>query len=453
MSLPSSSDAAGVDEVRTHALHDDPTLRGRTYAIPFSRVWKAVEELTGKDLRGWTILEADEDDGLLKAECVSLFFKRVDDLEVHLSLDENALTRVDVWGAPREGTGSTRRITRRIRGLFKALDRALAAGPETILDPTIPIGSTLAFLLAVATACEPATHLPPPEDMASTLDSTADHRNFQARSYERHIVFLTFQGDSTLVVPLAFSAHTRPEGVDRDMKGWLARGLTWDPFLAETWSGPSNAAPWRILPHGPVRLVVGQGDALESVLFQEGGRNLEVSIGELLVEWSGQRAQTYRFHESTIVLADQTVEGHLFDLSRAWDPGADPPPGDWAILLSGDSVQIALEDLASESGEEGGAWVLHARVSFLDRQWRGVRLVWADVRPFEPARRDVPMEWAIQSEEGDLEGNLTTTASFLEVVDGEGPVLPVDGLFQVSGTLTLAGNDYPVRGFLRHRQH
>jgi hypothetical protein len=360
---------------------------------------------------------------------------------------------VDVTGIPREGRSGNRRVTKRIRTLFKALDRTIGAGPKTILDPTIPVGAALVLTLVLGAGCSPEPENAPPPEGETTVDSASVERNFLARSYERHIVFLTFQGDSTLVVPLAFSARTQPEGVERDMKGWLARGLTWDPFLAEAWLDPPNAAPWRILPHGPVRLVVGQGDALESILFQEGGRNLELMIDELLVEWSGQQAQTYRVHRATIVLSDQTVEGHLFDLSRAWAPDSDPDPGDWAILLSGDSVQIALEDLAPGSGEEGGSYVLHARVSFLDRQWQDIRLAWDEVRAFEPARRDVPLEWELTSPEGDLTGHLSSTASFLEVVDGEGPVLPVDGLFQVSGTLTLAGGEYPVRGFLHHRQH
>ena len=135
---------------------------------------------------------------------------------------------------------------------------------------------------------------PPPGGESPEEDSLAIARNFRARSYERHIVFLTFQGDSTLLVPWSFSARTRPDGVDREVRGWLARSDMWDPFLSHRWKGPRNSAPWRILPQGPVRLVVGLGDALETIIFQEGGRDLEVNLGDLVVEWSGQRAQTYR---------------------------------------------------------------------------------------------------------------------------------------------------------------
>jgi len=35
---------------------------------------------------------------------------------------------------------------------------------------------------------------------------------------------------------------------------------------------------------------------------------------------------------------------------------------------------------------------------------------------------------------------------------GEGPLLPVEGLYQVSGSLVLAGDSIEVRGLVRHLQ-
>jgi hypothetical protein len=190
---------------------------------------------------------------------------------------------------------------------------------------------------------------------------------------------------------------------------------------------------------------------LETIIFQEGARNLEVNLGELLIEWSGQRAQTYRVHRGTIILSDQRLDGHILDMTRARATD-DSPPGDWGFLLSGDTLQVVMEDLARDPGPDGGAFSLWARVEFIDRQWQRVRFTWSEVMAFEPARRDVPMRWEIQSPEGDLTGNLTTVAPFLEAGEGEGPRLPVDALLQVAGTLTLGERDFPVRGFIRHLQ-
>jgi hypothetical protein len=394
---------------------------------------------------------ADEDQGLVKAESQAFLSRAVDDVEIRVSLDENALTRVDASSTARTGKGDRGRNARRLRRFFRKLDKRIGAGPGLVLDPTIPLIRTTLILMALVVGCG-QTDGPPPEAEPTESDSVTQIRNFQAISYERHIVFLTFQEDSALLVPWFFSAQTRPDGVGREVRGWLARGDTWDPFLAESWADSPNAAPWRILPRGPVRLIVGLEDALETILFQEGGRNLEMNLGELLVEWSGQRAQTYRVHEGTIILSDQTVEGYILDLTRAWAE-EDSPPGDWGILLSGDSLQVVLEDLEPESGPEGGAFSLWARVQFLGRQWQEVRLAWSEVRSYEPARRDVPMRWGIQSVEGDLGGALTTVSPFLEAEEGEGPMLPLRALFQVEGNITLGEGSYPVRGLIRHVQH
>jgi hypothetical protein len=444
--------AFGESQAHTHPEHPDESLRGRTYAIPFARVWETVVELAGGGLRGWETVMADEDLGLLQAECHGLVSRTIDDVEIRMSLDENALTRIDMSSTARKARGDLGRNARRIRRFFRALDRRTGAGPGKILDPTLSLFGAGLLLMSLLAGCDPSAK-PPAETQGLEPDSLTPTRNFQARHYERHIVFLTFQGDSTLIVPWSFSARTRPDGVDREVRGWLARSETWDAFLWERWEAPPNSAPWRILPHGPVRLVVGAEDAVETILFQEGGRNLEVSPGELLVEWSGQRAQTFRIHEGRIVLSDQTVEGHVLDVSRAWQAGNEPP-GDWGILLSGDSLQVVLEDPGGDpAGDPAGrAYTLRARIEFLTREWRDVRLTWSELRAFEPARRDIPMSWEIETEEGDLSGSLDATAPYLEAGEGEGPMLPVLALFEVVGTLSFGGGDYPVRGLIRHSQ-
>ncbi len=435
----------------TQPHHPDEDLRGRTYSIPFAQVWSATESLAAGELRGWTTMMADEDQGLLRAECQGILARSSDEVEVRISLDENGQTRVDMSSTSKAGRGDWGRNARRIKRFFRALDRRVKAGPGKIIDPTVPLIPAGLLLLAALSGCaepEGATS----QDEVTAADSVLTPRNFRARSYERFITFLAFQEDSTLLVPFSFSAQTEPEGVHRQTRGWLARGGTWDPFLEQEWTGPSNAAPWRILPHGPLRLVVGEGDALETVFFQEVGRDLELRLGELLVEWPGQRAQIFRVHRGTVVLSDQNLEGYLLDMSRAWAT-EENPPGDWGILLSGDSLQVVLEDQGPDSGPGGGDFSVWARVSFLDRRWTGIQAVWSEVRSFEPARRDVPMSWEILSAEGDLEGTLAVLDPFLEAGEGEGPMLPVEALFPVSGTLTFGGGSYPVRGLIRHKQH
>jgi hypothetical protein len=438
------------NQARTDAEHPDSSLRGRTYAISFSKVWTAARDLASAELRGWALQVADEDAGILKAECRVFLVRDRDEVVVRISLDENGQTRVDMTSSSPAGKRDLGRNARRIRRFFSGLDKKIGAGHGTILDPTIPLIRTVLLVLGFCMGCG-GPEAAPSAAAREEVDSLDPDRNFQGRSYERDLVFLTYRGDSTLLVPIFFGAHTRPDGVVREIRGWLARGEVWDPFFAEEWEGPPSPVPWRVLPRGPLRLVVGMEDALETVIFQEGGRSLEMSLGELLVEWSGQRAQTFRVHEGSLLLSDHTVEGYILDMTRAWT-SEDPPPGDWGILISGDSLQVVMEDEASVSGPEGGAFSVRARIEFLDRQWEGVRLTWSETRAFEEARRDVPVRWRVRAPDGDLGGSLSSRAPFLDVTEGEGPMLPVDALFEVAGNLILAGREYPVRGLIRHQQ-
>jgi len=79
-------------------------------------------------------------------------------------------------------------------------------------------------------------------------------------------------------------------------------------------------------------------------------------------------------------------------------------------------------------------------------------MVWSSVRSFEEARRDVPVEWEIRSLNGGLEVTLVSAGMELRAVAGEGPILPVDGLFQVTGLVVLAGDTLEVWGLVRHVQ-
>ncbi len=117
---------------------DDARLRGRTYAIPFERVWRAAVGLA-ETRRGWRVLHSDDLAGVIRCECETLFFRFVDDFFIKISLDENAQTRVDLISRSRVGKGDLGTNARRVGRFLRALDRKLGATPDLILDPTIPL--------------------------------------------------------------------------------------------------------------------------------------------------------------------------------------------------------------------------------------------------------------------------------------------------------------------------
>lgn len=114
----------------------DPRLRGRTYAIPFERVWQGAVDLADGGLPRWTLIRADDEEGVIEAECRSLVFRVVDDVRVEIGLDENGQTRVDLQAASRNERADLGRNCRRIGGFVRRLDACLGASPSQILDAT-----------------------------------------------------------------------------------------------------------------------------------------------------------------------------------------------------------------------------------------------------------------------------------------------------------------------------
>jgi len=120
-------------EVRTDPREADPDLRGRTYAIPFDRVWNAAVALSGGDLGGWRLIAADDREGLITAERKG-FPNRVTVVRIEVGLDENAQTRVDLRARPAEGQGDFGGARRTVRRFVRGLDAQLGALPAQVLD-------------------------------------------------------------------------------------------------------------------------------------------------------------------------------------------------------------------------------------------------------------------------------------------------------------------------------
>ncbi len=123
-------------QATTDPTSEDRRLRGRTYAIPFEDVWQASLALCGGGLRGWDVLSADDQRGVIEAISETLVFGHKDDIRVEIQLDENAQTRVDLWSASQKGRANLGRNRRVIGKFLRRLDRRLAAKPGQILDPT-----------------------------------------------------------------------------------------------------------------------------------------------------------------------------------------------------------------------------------------------------------------------------------------------------------------------------
>ena len=279
--------------------------------------------------------------------------------------------------------------------------------------------------------------------------SESAERNFEDGLYERNVVFMTVDADSAIVVPWFFRTSSSAVGVERLTEGWLARAGIWEPFFHDQWISEPSRTPFRILPRGPMDLVIGAGGNLERILFEEGQRQLEVVIDEWMSDWNGNRGETFRVHQGAALFGDQRVEGIVLDMNRA-RLRESPEPGEWMFLTGPRRLVIVVE---SPGGSP--AYTAWGRIGEESFRWPEVQVEWSAVRSFEEARRDVPVEWDIRSTgsiDGGVELTLASAGMELRAEEGAGPILPVNGLYQVTGWAVLAGDSLEVRGLVRHVQ-
>ena len=124
------------NRAETDPRAEDWRLRGRTYAIPFDRVWNAALGLCGGGLPRWSLVSADDHQGVIRARALTRVLRRLQDVRVTIGLDENGQTRVDVASITLNRKRDLGSNPRGIHRFLRELDGKLGATREQILDPT-----------------------------------------------------------------------------------------------------------------------------------------------------------------------------------------------------------------------------------------------------------------------------------------------------------------------------
>jgi uncharacterized protein (DUF1499 family) len=93
--------------------------------VPFRDVWSAVLRLVEGEFGRWTLVDADEEEGRIRAEAHTRLFRFTDDVEIRMGLDEEGGTRVDLVSESRIGKADLGTNARRIAHFLRILDRTL----------------------------------------------------------------------------------------------------------------------------------------------------------------------------------------------------------------------------------------------------------------------------------------------------------------------------------------
>lgn len=124
------------NQAETDPSARDWRLRGRTYAIPFDRVWNVALSICGGGLPRWSLVSADDRAGVMRARALTRVLRRASEVRVKIGLDANGQTRVDITSISPNRKRDLGASARRIHAFLAALDHRLGAESHQILDAT-----------------------------------------------------------------------------------------------------------------------------------------------------------------------------------------------------------------------------------------------------------------------------------------------------------------------------
>lgn len=339
-------------------------------------------------------------------------------------------------------------------------------------------------LLAAATGCE---------NGAPWANGDAESRGQPVldlgptAAFERLFVFLGPGDRIPTAAVFDFSALSDSVGVRRGVRGRLADGDAWVPLLDVGWEMGVMHEPWRIVPHGPLKLMVADGGELSAVAFR-GEPSVRLEPGALLAEATPDAGTQLLLRQAALVMDGEVVNGILLDAQLARtvpasaplrradrgagsgeDPGGEPGreidpaespdeggadaavlatptarPGAEALLVDNSGYYLVLAP--SPNGDV--AWISEGG---RDEVQRGVSLepiAWTD---YLEGNAQVPTAWRIVAPDDGLTGEIQVEAATLTPLTGFHDLSAL-GYVLVTGWIEDGTPRRSVYGLVRHVQ-
>lgn len=304
----------------------------------------------------------------------------------------------------------------------------------------------LVLVLVAMSACRDAA-----EQLAEPIADRVEPQRAPSR-YNREFVFVGGNAETPVVVPFDFqTVDGEGEMLDRGVRGWLARGDAWDRFVDETFETSRTGGVWRVVPGGDLTVLAGGSTEVETIAFEEGDRRLRLDVGRPTTGWNEAGSSRFRLLSGRLTVGPEALSGPLFEMLRAdrnaedgWPEGGD---SDVLFLTAGDSIFVVIGTDSREESDSIYAWV---RTSLGERNLSDVELRPGGLRPFEDARRDIPMRWSFRIPSLGIAGTVEA-GGFNAVLGPErGGRRAVEIRYAVKGTMQLGDSRYDTLGMVRH---
>lgn len=291
----------------------------------------------------------------------------------------------------------------------------------------------LVLLLTTAMAACDRGAPPDSEQGASSVDSEAP----ALALYRRELSFLAEEGGRPAAT---VSAQVRPLGnrALRSVQAWMTTDAGWTVLALDRWEAAPLRQPWRVLPHGPLRLLVEDGGDLEALVFGREASSPRLESGPLAGEWNAGADARVLLRGAELRVGATATPGVLVDVELGSMTLPDTVLGTRAVLTDGEGGIVVLVMLP----EEG----LHALA------FRGAQ---AEVLPLQAVVPEGSTRWRLLSAEEEVLGELSPRDERAEEPVAQGAE-PADAAalagrppLQVTGWIRLGGDRRDLVGLFR----
>lgn len=189
--------------------------------------------------------------------------------------------------------------------------------------------------------------------------------------YQTTLAFLGFGAPPTRLF-LHLENRTSAETLQLSYGGWLDNGFGWRTVLDVHESTSVPRAAWRILPVGPLRVSVTEGEELAGVAIDAVEGRPRLRIGARLAEWASATGQRESLRRAAVEMEGAAQSGILLASQTARVAGAASRGGEHAILLA-DTLGNALVILRSGTVADEQV-VVHTLFGERSRRWDGAEI-------------------------------------------------------------------------------
>lgn len=113
------------NQAKTQPEHNDPSLRTRTYSLPYDAFFAKLLSVI-ETLPGWQLVAQDLEKGEILATRKSRLFRFVDDVRIQILKKGERKIVLDLHSASRVGKGDFGQNARNIRELLNELDQNIS---------------------------------------------------------------------------------------------------------------------------------------------------------------------------------------------------------------------------------------------------------------------------------------------------------------------------------------